>query len=254
MRSPITTSSEHIHLPDFVDRGIVISCEHGGNHIPLEYQHLFQPHQGLLNTHRGYDMGALTMAKMLATALKAPLVSATVSRLLTDLNRSQGHPQLHAEFIRSLPAETRERIVRKYYQPYRQRAEYLVRQTIAHHGKVIHLSSHSFTPQLYGVIRNADIGLLYDPAYPAEIELGLRWKSVLKRLAPHLRVRRNYPYAGKNDGLTSWFRAHLPAGSYTGIELEINQRLITGNRQQWAALRQLIVVSFMETTMPAGVN
>ena len=32
--------------------------------------------------------------------------------------------------------------------------------------RVIHISSHSFTPELNGKVRRADVGLLYDPGSP----------------------------------------------------------------------------------------
>jgi predicted N-formylglutamate amidohydrolase len=221
----------------------VITCEHGGNRIPSLYRNLFHAHQSLLDSHRGFDPGALIMARALATAFAAPLVASTLSRLLVDLNRSVGHPSLHFEAIRNAPAEVRQRIVKRYYQPYRAQAERLVRQAIADHGHVLHLSSHSFTPELDGKVRNADIGLLYDPARPGEAELCERWKAALKACAPNLRVRRNYPYAGKGDGLTAWFRQQLPPGAYVGIELEFNQKHIIRAGHDWTELRKIIVES-----------
>jgi predicted N-formylglutamate amidohydrolase len=223
--------------------GLVITCEHGGNRIPSPYRDLFHAHQALLNSHRGFDPGALIMAGELATAFAAPLVAATVSRLLVDLNRSVGHPSLHYEAIRNAPSELRQRVLKHYYQPYRAQAERLVRQAIADRGHVIHLSSHSYTPELDGKVRNADIGLLYDPARPGEADLCERWKASLIACAPDLRVRRNYPYAGKGDGLTSWFRQRLPPGAYVGIELEINQKHIIRTGRHWIALRKVIVES-----------
>jgi len=108
---------------------------------------------------------------------------------------------------------------------------------------VIHLSSHSFTPDLDGKVRNADIGLLYDPARPGEADLCERWKAALSACAPGLRVRRNYPYAGKGDGLTAWFRRRLSPAAYMGIELEINQKHIIRADRDWTALRKVIVES-----------
>jgi predicted N-formylglutamate amidohydrolase len=228
---------------NYENYGLVITCEHGGNRIPCLYRDLFHSHQALLDTHRGFDPGALSMARALATAFAAPLVASTVSRLLVDLNRSFGHASLHFEATRNEPAEVRQRIVKHYYQPYRARAERLVRQAIADHGHVLHLSSHSFTPELNGKVRNADIGLLYDPTRPGEAELCERWKAALKVCAPDLRVRRNYPYAGKGDGLTAWFRQRLPPGAYVGIELEINQKHIIRAGRHWTELRKVIVES-----------
>lgn len=223
--------------------GLVITCEHGGNRIPKPYRELFYDHQALLNTHRGFDPGALMMAKALATAFTAPLVTATVSRLLVDLNRSLGHPRLHYEAVRKEPSEVRELILKHYYQPYRTKAESIVRQTIADHHKVIHLSSHSFTPELDGKVRDADIGLLYDPARPDEVALCEQWQLALKAYAPGLSIRRNYPYKGKGDGLTSWFRQRLSPDVYVGVELEINQKHIIKTGIEWADLRKVIIKS-----------
>ena len=224
------------------NRGLVITCEHGGNRIPKAYQALFDD-QALLDSHRGFDPGALSMARALATAYAAPLVSATISRLLVDLNRSVGNPTLHAEAIRKLPVEMRQQILNRYYLPYRTQAEQLVRRTIADNGRVIHLSSHSFTPVLAGKVRHADIGLLYDPSRPGETQLCEKWRKALKKCAPDLIVRRNYPYAGKGDGLAAWFRQQLSPAVYVGIELEINQKHIIGAGLHWAALRKVIVAS-----------
>jgi predicted N-formylglutamate amidohydrolase len=222
---------------------VVVTCEHGGNRIPLLYRYFFNGRQRLLESHRGYDPGALVMGRALAAAFAAPLVVSTVSRLLVDLNRSVGHPRIHFEAIRKAPVEVRQRILKYYYQPYRAQAERLVRRAIADKGLVIHVSSHSFTPELNGKVRNADIGLLYDPARQGERDLCERWKASLKTCAPHLTVRRNYPYAGKGDGLTAWFRRHLPPDAYAGIELEINQKYVFAAGRQWTVMRKVIIES-----------
>ena len=65
--------------------------------------------------------------------------------------------------------------------------------------------------------------------------------------APNLRVRRNYPYAGKGDGLTAWFRQRLPPGVYVGIELEINQKHVIRAGRHWTELRKVIVESLCRT-------
>ena len=37
------------------------------------------------------------------------------------------------------------------------------------------------------------------------------------------RVRRNYPYLGKGDGLTTWLRRRFFSSEYAGVEIELNQ-------------------------------
>jgi predicted N-formylglutamate amidohydrolase len=221
----------------------LVTCEHGGNRIPAPYRALFHGHAALLDTHRGYDPGALAIAKALADALRAPLVTSTVSRLLIDLNRSIGHPQLFSAVTRVVPATLREGIVARHYLPYRAQVERLVRRSVSRGRRVIHVSSHSFTPELYGKVRRADVGLLYHPGRRGEVQLCARWKATLANMAPELRIRRNYPYAGKGDGLTSYLRRCFPPGGYVGIELEVNQKIVFAGGPRWTALRRVLVDS-----------
>jgi predicted N-formylglutamate amidohydrolase len=215
----------------------LITCEHGGNRIPSRFCPLFTGFEALLQTHRGHDPGALTVARELARALAAPLFVSTTSRLLIDLNRSVSHPRLYSEATRNAPVAVRGEIREKHYLPYRNRVETHVDEAIAHGKRVIHISSHSFTPELDGTIRNADIGLLYDPARYGEIELCRRWQAELKARAPELKVRRNYPYTGTSDGFTAYLRRRFPADAYIGIELEINQKHVFGSGREWRAMR-----------------
>lgn len=225
--------------------GLVISCEHGGNQVPELYRDFFRSDESLLDSHRGYDPGALLMARVLARRFRAPLVAATVTRLLVDLNRSIGHPRLHGASVPKAPA-LRQEILQRFYFPYREQAELLVNDTITEVGHAVHISSHSFVPELEGRHRHADIGLLYDPARSGEAGLSALWKARLNVKAPELIVRRNYPYAGRNDGLTTWFRRRLPADAYTGVELEISQAHTGGASSDWRRLRGLLVESLRD--------
>ena len=220
---------------------ILITCEHGGNRVPPRYRGLFADHADLLHSHRGYDPGALVMAEDLAATLDAPLIVSTTSRLLIELNRTIGHPSLYSVATRNAPAPVRQEILQKFYLPYRNQVETHIREAIAQGKRVVHISSHSFTPELGGEIRNADIGLLYDPARTGEVELCHRWQVRLKTQAPHLKVRRNYPYTGKSDGFTAYLRRCFPADVYVGIELEINQKHVLNQRRQWRAFRLQVI-------------
>lgn len=221
----------------------IITCEHGGNRVPAAYRPLFRRRRTLLDSHRGYDPGARAMARSLASALGGPLVISTVSRLLVDLNRSIGHPGLFSSVTRGAPAACRAQIVERHYRPYRARVESLVERAVSRGRRVIHISSHSFTPMLNGKVRGADVGLLYDPARPGEAALCALWKTSLAGNAPRLHVRRNYPYAGKGDGLTSHLRRCFSPDAYVGVELEVNQRIVLAAGRPWAALRCTLIDS-----------
>lgn len=215
-----------------VRRSLLLTCEHGGNVIPEEYARAFasEAARDALSSHRGLDIGALAIARALARRFDAPLIASEVSRLLCDLNRSLNNTALFSEFALALTPAERERVLNEHYHPHRERVELALCQHLSH--GVLHLAVHSFTPELRGEVRRAEIGLLYDPARPGETAWCERYKRALARLAPELRVRRNYPYLGKTDGLATFLRRKYPATSYVGVELEVNQALLTGAEGQ----------------------
>lgn len=230
----------------------LITCEHGGNRVPAAYRDRFSGHEAVLASHRGYDPGALTLARQMAHALHAPLFYSTVSRLIIDLNRSLGHPRLFSAATRAAPAALRREIRARHYLPYRRRVESWIGAQVDEGRRVVHIASHSFTPVLDGEIRNADIGLLYDPARPGEVALCRRWQMALKAAACDLRVRRNYPYAGKSDGFTAHLRRRFPADRYVGIELEVNQQQVLHGGAAWRELRGLLVSTLRPALADAG--
>jgi len=188
---------------------VVITCEHGGNAVPPAYRAALMGRRGLLKTHRGYDKGALPVARQLASWFKAPLHVGTVTRLVVDLNRSAGD---------QAPA-----LLKRWYWPYRRAVEADIAKRVKRGQRVLHLSVHSFTPIKNGVVRKADIGLLYDPDRQLEAVICRAWQPLL-RLHGY-KVRRNYPYVGWSDGFTTHLRTLFPASLYAGIEVEMNQKL-----------------------------
>lgn len=231
---------------------LVITCEHGGREVPDGYAALFAGHEALLDTHRGWDPGALELAEQMAGALGAPLFAATTTRLLIDLNRSIGHRQLHSEATRGLPAAARRAMVAQHYRPHRNAVESEVARLIAGGRRVIHVASHSFTPELNGVVRQADVAWLYDPKRAGEVVLASRWLNTLRQRRPELKLRRNYPYQGKGDGLTSLLRQRHAPGQYVGLELEVNQRFCLAGSDAWAALRSDISAALADTLALPG--
>ena len=225
-------------------RRVVITCEHGGNDIPAAYRSCFKGHEAALESHRGHDAGALALARDLAAMCRAPLVYSTISRLLVELNRSPGHPRLYSDITRVLPDDEKRELYSKYYLPYREKVERSILAALRACERVVHVSSHSFTPVLDGEARNADIGLLYDPSRAPERRLCLAWQAALQKAGPGLVVRRNYPYRGTSDGLTTHLRRHFPAPQYTGIEIEVNQKHSAGSARHWATLRKAIADAF----------
>ena len=136
--------------------------------------------------------------------------------------------------------------------PFRGRGEAEIARALESGRRVIHISSHSFTPVLDGVVRQADVGLLYDPARAGEAALCKIWLSNLKAMTPDIRVRRNYPYTGKSDGFTAWLRRRFPPDAYIGIEVEINQAIVLARNRHWQRLRRLLITSLTQALGPSG--
>lgn len=208
-------------------RQLVLSCEHGGNHVPPQYQDLFMGLEELLDSHRGYDPGALSLAKFLASAMAVPLKKAENTRLLVDLNRSPQSRTLFSEIVQGLSQSEKKQLLAQHYLPYRTALTETVRGLIADGNQVLHLSIHTFTPKLAGKIRNAELGLLYDPAVNEEKLFCQSWCQLLKDRLPELRVRYNFPYRGTADGLVRTLRQNFQQKDYLGIELELNQALLS---------------------------
>ncbi|MDB5841136.1 MAG: N-formylglutamate amidohydrolase [Herminiimonas sp.] len=229
----------------------LITCEHGGNRIPSAYRYFFQDGAALLHSHRGYDAGALRVARELARTLDGPLFACSVSRLLIELNRSPKHPRLYSEMTRAAPAGVRQELFERYYLPYRTAVEERIARANADGSRVIHISSQSFTHELNGELRNADVGLLYDPARAAEASLCRQWRSALKETAPALKTRMNYPYAGTTDGFTVHLRRRFAGANYLGIELELNQKHVLESAAHWRAVRTAVIEALRDAVQRA---
>lgn len=207
--------------------------------MPPAYEALFNGQEDILQTHRGYDIGALDLYQSLRPVADVGFYSET-TRLLVELNRSIGHPKLFSEFSSMLPEKDRQRLLRQHYLPYREEVEQMVQDFVSAGRQVLHLSVHTFTPVLDGEERQADIGLLYDPKRKQERAFSREWKAALLRQDKKLLVRFNYPYLGIADGLTSYMRRKFTADQYVGIELEVNQKYQEHHPERWHQLKQLL--------------
>jgi len=211
---------------------IIITCEHGGNRVPARYAGLFRGKKKLLDSHRGYDIGALALAKALSRALESPLHYTETSRLLVDCNRSRVSRNLFSDITRRLDEGDRRDIIQRHYEPYREKVQGAIEGAVDAGDAVVHLSVHSFTPVLDGKRRDADIGLLYDPSRPLEKEFCRRLAPLIGKEVPGLRIRMNYPYRGTSDGFTTHLRTVFPPEAYLGIEIEANQALLVPGRRR----------------------
>ena len=219
----------------------MLTCEHADHRIPRAHASLFDGAEDVVLSHRGWDPGALSLARLLARKLEQPLLVTRWCRLLVEANRSPTNPGIWSRYTKGLPAEEREQILVRYWRPHRRAVEEAVTAALARGERVVHVAVHSFTPVMDGVVRNADVGLLFDSRRKHESLLARRWAAGLRAQDPALRVRFNYPYLGRADGLTSALRHRHPPSCYLGFELEVNQARSTA--PDWRRLGSVLAAS-----------
>jgi len=207
---------------------ILLSCEHASNAVPREAAALFRARsmRAALRTHRGWDPGAVGVARTLARLLHAPLQEGRATRLLVDLNRSSHHPKVLGDSVRTLPLSDRRALLARWHAPWRRQFALRLRAAGAGGRPVLHLSIHSFTPVLNGARRSMHVGLLYDPARKPERALAIAMRRELRAHRPGLVVALNRPYHGRADGHIPALRRHHAPARYTGIEIETRNDLI----------------------------
>lgn len=223
---------------------IVLTCEHAGNQVPAPLRLLFLNADDVLSSHRGWDPGALPLARRFASHCGVPLASTQVSRLVVEPNRSLWHKRLFSEYMAAVDETTRHDLINRYWTPHRRTVEKRIADTIQGGQMVIHLSVHTFTQYFGEEVRTTDIGLLYDPRRLPERSFCTLWREELQQLDPAWIVRRNNPYKGSSDGFTTSLRKLFPADEYLGIELEVCQKFFLNGGPKWKQILKELPVSF----------
>lgn len=204
---------------------IIITSEHYTNYVPQEYMHLFKGNEDILTKHHAYDIGSNYLAQGIANITELKLFHTTVSRLLIDCNRNTHHPKLFSRFTKGLDMATKHKLIEEYYLSYRNIVENHIVNLINDNFQVLHLSIHTFTPKLHNILRQSDIGLLYDPRCHGEKEVARVLKNFILSENHKYILRLNYPYKGQADGFTTTLRKKHTQSDYLGIEIECNQSL-----------------------------
>lgn len=228
---------------------LMLTCEHASNHLPAAFKKTIPAN--VQESHRAYDIGACAVFRKLIRFAKPEFhCEGKFSRLFVDLNRTITNKSAFSEYHEALDvcdkaaAAKAKAQATAYWMEYRAAIEKFVASSLPalsnvevsspkrtasktraakSEPEIVHLGIHSFTPELNGKVRNADIGILYDPARPQECAYANVIKAEIKRLYPTMKVRFNYPYKGSSDGLTTTLRKKF-GPRYVGIEIEINQK------------------------------
>jgi predicted N-formylglutamate amidohydrolase len=198
---------------------LLLLCDHASNAVPPGIDLGIEP--GLLDLHIGVDIGAGALTRGLATALNAPAILATVSRLVIDLHREPDHPGLIPVQSDGHPIpgnEGADRVGRiaTLYAPYHR----LIAQRVRAQRPRLILSIHSFTPRLEqgGSDRPWQVGVLYNrdarAARPA-----IAWLRAQGWVTGD-----NEPYSGQL--LNATLNRHGEAQGIPSIAIEVRNDLI----------------------------
>lgn len=173
---------------------------------------------------RGVDREANLAARKLAYYSGGDLIANDFRSDLVDVGRSPHHRGLFSPVVRGLPPETRQTIMEEIYIPYRNRVHLGITRLLRSWSYVVHLSVRTFDAKTNGGDwRRGDVGLLYDPSRPDEVDWSLDLMDELYDAVPNLKVRRNHPHRGTNDSLAKSMRAKFSPEVYLGIEITLNR-------------------------------
>ncbi|WP_262028260.1 N-formylglutamate amidohydrolase [Microvirga sp. Mcv34] len=219
---------------------LLLICEHASNHLPARYGSL-----GLgsaeLESHIAWDPGALGVAKELSRLLDAPLIHATVSRLVLDLNREPSAPDSiwtlseHTRIPGNLDLDETERAarVREVYDPFHNAVDSFANARKASGQLAAIVSIHSFTPVYRDVPRPWHVGLIFDrdARYARSVEAGLKQD-------PALVVGMNEPYSPA-DRVFHTLERHAERRGLPPLMIEIRNDLIRTQDEQASWARRL---------------
>ncbi|MBM6582278.1 N-formylglutamate amidohydrolase [Microvirga sp. BT689] len=206
---------------------ILLICEHASNRLPARYGTLgLAPSE--LESHIAWDPGALGVAQELSRLLDAPLIHATVSRLVLDLNRDPSAP----DSIWTLSERTaipgnldldpteRARRVREVYDAFHGAVDAFADARMAAGQLTTVVSIHSFTPVYRDVQRPWHVGLIFnrDERYARSVEAGLKQDQALI-------VGMNEPYSPANRVFHTLER-HAERRGLPPLMIEIRNDLI----------------------------
>jgi predicted N-formylglutamate amidohydrolase len=217
----------------------LITCDHAGRRLPRSLGSLGLP-ESELSRHIAWDIGAASVARLLAAELGAFAILQTYSRLVIDCNRPLGAPSsiapLSEETVipgnRDIGPEEAERRARAIFTPYHDRIREELARRARRQQPTALVAMHSFTPIYQGVARPWHVGVLYNrDARLAHALLGLL------RRDPTLEVGDNEPYA-VSDTSDYGVIEHGERRGIPYVEIEIRQDLVSDETGPMAWVRR----------------
>lgn len=235
----------------------LIVCEHASNHFPAEFGTLGLS-EAQRHAHIAWDPGALGLARGLARRLGAPLVSASVSRLVYDLNRAPdaaGAIAARSE-IHDIPGNaglgpaSRLARVNAVYLPFHAALHAAIARRIATGPAPVIVTVHSFTPVWFGAPRAVEFGVIHD-ADPALAEAVLAEAKARTGLNAAL----NAPYSAADD-VTHTLRLQATPYGLMNVMLEIRNDLLdtVAAEDRMAETLAPVLAAALDRVRPASRN
>lgn len=211
----------------------LIVCDHASNHMPSEFGGLGLGAADLLR-HIAWDPGALGVALRMSERLDAPLVRSLASRLLIDCNRpldahdliAQKSESTHIPGNANLSADQRQERITRFYTPFHDLIEDVLRPKLFRGGKPGVIAVHSFNPVYNGVARPWEIGIIHDE--DSAWALGM-----VDYIRSHTKftVGVNEPYTPK-DRVYFTLERHARSRGLPAVMIEVRNNEITTTKQQ----------------------
>lgn len=234
---------------------VVLVVDHASNAIPERWGTLGLD-DAAREAHIAWDPGALPVARVMSRLLDAPLIHATVSRLVLDLNRPLSSSTLIPSISetteipgnRNLSPDDRALRVASVYEPYHAAVDDLVERQAARCSKAGHptiavVAIHTFTPVYRGVARDLQLGVLFD----RDERLG---RAMLDALSAdsQIRVAANQPYSPADEVYWTLDR-HAASRGHMNVMIEIrNDEVRTEEAQRrWAERLAVPIARIMGT-------
>jgi predicted N-formylglutamate amidohydrolase len=215
---------------------LLLVCEHAGTTVPAALDGL-GVNTEVLDSHRGWDIGAAAVARELAALMGAPLVMQRYSRLVIDGNRPPGGTgsMLAVSDGAVIPSNQalgqadKEARIREIFEP----MDKAITGALDASGRRAAFSIHSFTPRLGTVERPWHAGFLSRASLPTARRLMAKVASA----EPDLVLAINEPY--QIDDETDWFipvHAERRGLSHSLIEIRNDQIADDAGASHWAEL------------------
>ncbi|MDB5715310.1 MAG: N-formylglutamate amidohydrolase [Sphingomonadales bacterium] len=200
----------------------LLVCDHAGNRVPERLGTLGLD-DAQLARHIAWDLRASELSALLSDALDAPLIRQTYSRLVVDCNRGPDAPDAIAKVSdgtvvpgnHDLSASDRAARFVEIHEPY----QAAIASAIS--GDTTMVAIHSFTPEMNGISRPWEIGILH---HRGRTDFAL---NVLKELTERVDgpVGDNEPYA--MDGIDYTVPRHAYPANLPYVEIEVRQDVLS---------------------------